>query len=73
MGAKSGSAQPQITITSLEYIEVLVAPKNLVLAFQEQSIQLFKVLDDLFEINQNLKKTRDLLIPQLVTGRRELK
>ena len=32
--------------------------------------------DEIFELerqNKNLSKTRDLLIPQLVTGRRELK
>lgn len=73
MGAKSGSAQPQITITNLDFIEVLVAPQKITEEYQAQAVSLYEMSDDLFAMNENLKKSRDLLIPQLVSGKLEIK
>lgn len=64
----SGSAQPQVTINSLNYVEVIVPEKNLVESFQNEIYPLYILADKLFLANQNLRQTRDLLLPKLVTG-----
>ena len=64
----SGSAQPQVTINSLNYVQVIVPEKNLVESFQSEIYPLYILVDKLFMVNQNLSLTRDSLLPKLVTG-----
>ena len=64
----SGSAQPQVTINSLNYVEVLVPEKSIAEIFQNEAMYLYDLSDRLFMTNQNLRQTRDLLLPRLVTG-----
>jgi len=72
-GSISGSAQPQITIENINFVKYILPPVEFIVAFVNKAKQLYELSDDLLKQNQNLSKTRDLLIPQLVTGRRELK
>jgi type I restriction enzyme S subunit len=66
--AVTGSAQPQITIQNINYVEIVVPDKVNTLKFQEYAENLYDQIDILLLQNQNLKKSRDLLIPQLVGG-----
>ena len=68
----SGSAQPQVTINSLDYVEILVPEKSIAEKFQNEATYLYDLCDRLFTINQNLRQTRDLLLPKLVTGEIEV-
>lgn len=66
--AISGSAQPQITIESLNFVNVLLPEKSLLKSFQDIVKSHFNLIDSLFVENQNLRQARDLLLPKLVTG-----
>ena len=66
--AISGSAQPQITIESLNFVNVLLPEENLLKSFQHIIKTNFDLIDSLFIENQNLCKARDLLLPKLVSG-----
>ena len=52
--------------------DVIVPSRKLLNTFESKVKNMFGEIKELFDQNQNLSKTRDLLIPQLVTGRREL-
>ena len=71
--AISGSAQPQITIESINFVKFILAPINLIIDFMNQTRKSYELSDDLLQKNQDLSKMRDLLIPQLVTGKRIVK
>lgn len=66
--AISGSAQPQITIESINFVKVLLPKENLLKVFQDSVKPSFDLIDTLFIENQNLRQTRDLLLPKLVIG-----
>jgi len=70
---KKGSAQPHVYPKDLMDLKVTIAPENLVEKFEEKIEQIFGLINNLKKQNFNLSEIRDLLIPQLVTGRRELK
>lgn len=72
-GSVTGSAQPQITIENINFVKFILPPVNLISAFIIKTRKLYELSDDLLQKNQALSKIRDLLIPQLVTGKRELK
>ena len=59
-------------VAILEFV-TLVPEKQLLIKFDVLCSPVAGEIDKLLKQNQNLSKTRDLLIPQLVTGRRELK
>ncbi len=73
MSAVSGSAQPQITIDSINYVKTVFPGIELIQKYQELASPLYLEADLLRAMNDNLGRMRDLLIPQLVTGRREVK
>lgn len=56
----------------LEHVIVL-PPPNLLKEFDNVCSGMTELMDNLLEKNQQLAQMRDLLIPQLVTGKRELK
>jgi len=68
-----GAAQPHVYPKDLMSLRTLHAPEPLIEEFENLISPIFKLIANLVHQNQNLTKTRDLLIPQLVTGRRELK
>lgn len=68
--AISGSAQPQITIESINFVKFILPPIRLIIDFIDQTRKLYALADVLLQKNQNLSRMRDLLIPQLVTGKR---
>jgi type I restriction enzyme S subunit len=53
--------------------EFIRPPKNLIEKFDEIVLPIYKLKDSLEEKNANLRQTRDLLLPRLVSGEIELK
>ena len=63
-----GAAQPQITLEGISSVELVTPPSLLRNQFQEVVTAIFEqiwVLDDQVE---NLRRTRDLLLPRLLSG-----
>ncbi len=71
--AISGSAQPQITIENINFVKAISPKKELVLCYLDRVRDFYSESDALQLVNKNLSQIRDFLIPQLVTGKRELK
>ena len=69
---KRGSAQPHVYPNELMNMKVTAA-EGIVKRIEEKVEPIFGLIGNLKQQISNLSKTRDLLIPQLVTGRRELK
>jgi type I restriction enzyme S subunit len=68
MGAKTGSAQPQVTIENLNYVTAVVPTKTLAERFCEVATPAYEQVDLLYRQIQNLRRTRDLLLPRLLSG-----
>lgn len=67
-----GSAQPHVYPKDLMGLKIIYS-KEFIIRFNDLATPLFELVDKLKEENTKLNDTRDLLIPQLVTGKRELK
>jgi type I restriction enzyme S subunit len=68
MEAKTGSAQPQVTIENLNYVKAVVPTKPLVEKCCAFVTPIYERVDSLFQQIQNLRRTRDLLLPRLLSG-----
>jgi len=68
MEAKTGSAQPQVTIENLNYVKAIVSTKPLVVKFCAIVSPIYEQVDLFFQQIQNLRRTRDLLLPRLLSG-----
>lgn len=68
MAAKTGSAQPQVTIENLNYLKAAAPPKGLVERFCRLATPIYEQVDVLFRACGNLRRTRDLLLPRLLSG-----
>lgn len=64
----SGSAQPQITVTNLQDFEIVVPSENILMSFNDLVNPLFQKSRINKEQIQNLTKTRDELLPRLMSG-----
>jgi type I restriction enzyme S subunit len=70
--AISWAAQPQITIDWVSKLNVLVPDKNNIISYIKKWSPIYEEIDILKKQNQNLKETRDILIPKLVSGEVEV-
>jgi len=68
MGARTGSAQPQVTIENLNYVRAIVPSGPLVKQFCAIASPLYEQVDLLFRQIRNLRQIRDLLLPRLLSG-----
>lgn len=68
MSAKTGSAQPQVTIENLNYVKAIVPTKPLVERFCAVATPIYEQVDSLCRQIQTLRRTRDLLLPRLLSG-----
>ena len=68
----TGSAQPQITITNLSYMKILVPDESILRIFTDITEEMRKsiIRNDLE--NQNLGEIRDSLLPRLISGELEI-
>jgi len=64
----SGSAQPQIPIQDLKQIEILCPPIAIQRKFSEIVSSYNSLIKNLQSKNTNLRLTRDLLLPRLISG-----
>jgi type I restriction enzyme S subunit len=71
-GYITGAAQPKITQANLNRIPVILPPKELLLKFNKVFEDTFDLIETLNRKNANLRRTRDLLLPRLVSGEIEL-
>jgi type I restriction enzyme S subunit len=68
----SGSIFQSVTKTDMENYLVLEPSQDLVTKFEDQASSIDMTIKNLSVNTKNLKRTRDLLIPQLVTGKRNI-
>jgi type I restriction enzyme S subunit len=67
-GARTGSAQPQVTIENLNYVKVIVPAQFCVKTFCSIVTPLYEFVDLIIRKNSSLRNTRDLLLPKLISG-----
>lgn len=63
-----GAAQPQITIEGLDKAKILTPGDTFIEKYNEAVLQLFNLAWNLQSKNANLRTTRDLLLPKLISG-----
>jgi type I restriction enzyme S subunit len=68
MEAKTGSAQPQVTIENLNYVKAIVPEKPCVERFCSFATPISEQVDLYLSKNATLRSTRDLLLPKLISG-----
>ena len=68
-----GAAQPQITLEGISSVELVTPPLPLRTRFQQTVAAMFEQAWALDNQIQNLRRTRDLLLPRLLSGQVELK
>jgi len=64
----TGSAQPQITITELNKVEIPTADDKLTTKFEEIATTIENYKFKIIKENQKLSSLRDLLLPKLMSG-----
>ncbi len=65
----TGAAQPQLTLSNIRNIKVLIPEKQLILKYLEVAKDLIQNSDKLKIQNQKLAQARDLLLPRLMSGK----
>ena len=68
MEAKTGSAQPQVTIENLNYVKAIVPERPYVEEFCSFVTPISEQVDVYLSENTNLRRTRDLLLTKLISG-----
>ena len=63
-----GSAQPHVYPKDLAMLEALDVPETQLVAFRLQVEPLFNLMSRLTNTVENLRRTRDLLLPRLISG-----
>ena len=67
-GIAQGAAQQNISKEKVANASAVVPPMNLVTAFDKVAEPIFKQVETISRQIQNLRKTRDLLLPRLLSG-----
>lgn len=68
-----GSSQKALTIDAIKKVNLLIPRDEIVSKFNNLIDVLLKKIDTLEQKNQNLKETRDLLLPRLISGKLDIK
>jgi type I restriction enzyme S subunit len=68
-GYITGAAQPKISQANMNRIAILKASGDLLNTFNEIVVKIYDQVDLLYQKNKNLRKTRDLLLPKLLSGK----
>ncbi len=63
-----GAVFDAIVRDTFKAIPFVMPSRNLIDEFTEMVTPIFKQIDNLIMKNQNLRKTRDLLLPKLISG-----
>ena len=67
-----GAAQQNISKQKVEGTSFVLAPQEIIAAFDAQVGPLWSTLENLQQRNRNLRNTRDLLLPRLISGEIEV-
>ncbi len=67
-GYITGAAQPKLTQAAINRIPLVLPPSNVLREFDAQVQPLFQFRATLIRANTNLRTTRDLLLPKLISG-----
>ena len=65
----TGAAYPAVSAKTFEEADLLVPPSNMLEAFAKSAIPMAEEIHTLHLQIQNLRRTRDLLLPRLLSGR----
>lgn len=68
-GLQRGAAQPHVYPKDLMRLKVLDVPESLVSSFESDVTPCFRLIGNLLQRNDNLRTTRDLLLPKLISGK----
>ena len=63
-----GATFPELTKGTFKRIEILTPPKKVVEDFDHRVSPLFRAMEMLLKENANLKKSRNMLLPRLISG-----
>lgn len=63
-----GSAQPHVYPKDLMELLIYDIPDSIIKPFEEEIRAIFNFIDNLNKKNNNLKQTRDMLLPMLISG-----
>ena len=69
----TGSAQPQLPISVLNDIKIMLPNENIMMKFDKLIKPIYENINNLILKNQNLKQIRDLLLPRLISGKLDIK
>jgi type I restriction enzyme, S subunit len=72
MGRATGAAYPAVRPTDFEEAPILIPPQALLMAFADAADPVLRLVSHLIETNRALARTRDLLLPRLVTGQLDI-
>ena len=67
-----GSAIPHANKDFINQLDIAIPPQKLENQFHEQMVPMFELISVLKKKNANLRRTRDLLLPRLVSGEVEV-
>lgn len=67
-GASTGTTRKSASAAVMTDIDLVVPPQVILRQFENQVSKLRNLLNNLLDKNANLRKTRDLLLPRLVSG-----
>jgi type I restriction enzyme S subunit len=68
-----GATFAELTKGTFKKIAILTPPKEIISRFEERVLPLFKQIEALLKATGNLTKTRELLLPRLISGRLPVK
>ena len=66
---KRGAAQPFISLNDSKNLKIILPDLNIIREFSDMINNLYTHMNILMTKNNNLKKTRDLLLPKLISGK----
>ncbi|SJM95405.1 Restriction endonuclease S subunit [Crenothrix polyspora] len=67
--AAGSTGQVELNRSLIAGIKIIVPPKDLMEEFSKQIVHVFKQKQVLFETNDNLVKTKNMLLPRLISGK----
>lgn len=64
----SGSAQPQLTNSAISSLDIVIPPKDIIIAFSQFTSPLYGKILSLYHESTRLAVLRDTLLPKLMSG-----
>lgn len=68
-GASTGTTRKSASAGVITDIDMIIPTNGICKQFEEQILVIRRMLNNLLEKNSNLRRTRDLLLPKLISGK----